>query len=430
MNVSRARWVFLRAYLLIVLLVTVVGLGLEWLLEQRHVEKIGDRETALISGTFNYIETLNIPQEAQRLPEIEQLLADSLNLPVRFHPADDFRQLGNQYTQLKAGQVLRLYDAGDEAVFYRLLDQGRWVVALGPAPSIVGDRNPWVVPVFYVLIALAVFLWLRPLMRDLDVLQHAALAFGEQDFSTRVSIPASSWLAPLGGAFNSMAVRIQWLIQSHRELTHAVSHELRTPLARLRFSLEMLGQSDGESRRRHCNSMNQDVEELNMLIDEMLSYAELDQEHLQPRLEPLDVTSWLYDFVEHYNQISDGLRVVLSFQGESRIVLADARLIKRALDNLLGNAQRYAHNSIEIKLSFSMTHCTVRVLDDGPGIPLDKRSAALSAFTRLEPLHGAVSHGFGLGLAIVKRIMDLHNGEVLLNTNANGGADIGLHWPL
>lgn len=426
---TRARWVFLRAYLLFVLLITVVGFGLEQLLENRQTDLLETRENALLAGSFIFVQSLSIPDDQVARRTLEQQLSQQLQLPARLFAASDFEPLANLQPSLNREEIFRLYNENDEVVFYQPLGTGDWVLALGPAPDIANTMARWVVPLFYSAIALAVFIGIRPLMRDLDSLQQAATAFGEQDFSTRVSVPASSWLAPLGEAFNAMAVRIQWLLQSHRELTHAVSHELRTPLARIRFSLEMLS-AEPQSNQRHKDSINQDVEELNVLIEEMLSYAELDQTHLNPKLEPADMTTWLYQYIDHYNQSNGGIRVALKMNGSRGDVLADKRLIKRALDNLLGNAQRYAKDEICVRLELSENHCVIRVCDDGPGIPPEKRTAALSAFTRLEPAGGGVTHGFGLGLAIVKRIMDLHGGEVVLQNRKSGGAEIGLCWPL
>lgn len=426
---SGARWIFLRAYLLVALLVVVTGLGLEQLLENRDVQALAERESALLRGGFVYAATLPVPSTEQARALLAQSLSAELQLPARIVPLSDFQQLGKGFDDLQAGEILRLFSDGDRAIFYRVLVPDQWVLALGPAPGLGTDQMHWVVPVFYGCIALAVFLWIRPLMRDLEVLQQSALSFGRQDFSTRVTIPSRSWLAPLGDAFNTMAVRIQWLLQSHRELTHAVSHELRTPLARLRFSLEMLHIDGRGDSARHKNSMNRDIEELNTLIDEMLSYAELDQEHLCAKSEPLELSSWLETYVSAYNQATTGIAVSLALPKAKTVALADSRLLQRALDNLVGNAQRYAGGSILVRLSSCDFFCQIQVEDDGPGIPLEKRAAVMSAFTRLEPEQGGVSHGFGLGLAIVKRVMDLHAGEVIIETSAKGGAQIALRWP-
>ncbi len=427
---SRVRWVFLRAYLLVAALVLVTGLGLEALLAERDQQALAQREAALLEGAFRYAEIVRDQSGPIDNAAFSQRLTRDLTLPAALFPLADFQALEARYAQLAAGETLQLYDTEDRPVFYRRLAASPWVLALGPAPGLENERAKWVVPLFYAFIALAVYLWIRPLTKDLEALQNAAQAFGRQDFGSRASLPAGSWLRPLADAFNSMAQRIQWLLQSHRELTHAVSHELRTPLARLRFSLEMLGNAEEADRERFRSSMNRDIEELNQLAEEMLGYAELEQGNLSGQLQPFEVAAWLQTYVEYYNEHSPGIALTLgTLPPASAVVAADERLLGRALDNLVGNAQRFARSRITLRAQLSQGTCSVHVVDDGPGIPPDKRQAVLSAYVRLAPDEARERQGFGLGLAIVNRIMAMHRGEVIIADAESGGADISLRWP-
>lgn len=428
MPMNRSRWFFLRAYLLVVLLVVVVGYFLEALLLQRHQQALQDREMGLVQGAFLYAEQVQLSRPSLTRAQLEEQLNRKLALPATVHLLQDFAAVEHEHAQLAGGAIIQLYDVTDQPLFYRRLAQSNRVLALGPAQEIVNDRARWVVPLFYGLIALAVFLWIRPLMRDLDALQRAAQAFGTQDFATRTDLPRGSWLLPLGEAFNSMAQRIQWLLQSHRELTHAVSHELRTPLARLRFSLEMLARDDDTERARRVFAMNEDIDELNALAEEMLGYAELEQGNLVAQIAPLD-RGWLAQYVDYQNGHQPRVPLTLIFEPEPATVCADERLLRRALDNLVGNAQRFAQQRIEVGLRVEDGRCLLTVADDGPGIPPDQREAVLSAYVRLGKASGEGRTGFGLGLAIVKRIMDLHSGAIEIDGVRSGGALFTLSWP-
>ncbi len=337
--------------------------------------------------------------------------------------------MGDQYAQLASGSTVLLYDTQDRAVFYRRLAQSPWVMALGPAPGLDNERAKWVVPLFYAFIALAVYLWIRPLTRDLEQLQDAARAFGEQDFSSRVSLPQGSWLSPLAEAFNSMAQRIEWLLQSHRELTHAVSHELRTPLARLRFGLEMLGTASEADRERFGEAMARDIEELNDLVEEMLGYAELEQGNLTPQLAAIELQAWLADYAAYHNEHTPGIPISVEPLPGPTTVSGDERLLARALDNLVGNARRFARSRITLRAIARDGRCELHVVDDGPGIPEAQREAVLSAYMRLGQDDETGRKGFGLGLAIVKRIAELHRGAIVIADAPGGGADISLRFP-
>ncbi|MFT5332985.1 MAG: signal transduction histidine kinase [Halioglobus sp.] len=423
-------WKFLRAYLVIASLVLLTGLALERVLEYYHVEGSSQENNTLTLGSFRYAQTLIPMLETQTVKEVESYLATELEQPASLHQLGDFSTLPQQYQQLQDLKIVTFYDEEDLPIVYRRLDNTDWVLALGPNEKAVGENARWIVPVFYTLLAFAVFVWIRPLSRDLSSLQRSAAAFGDQDFSNRVDIPGSSWLAPLGIAFNSMAQRIQSLMRSHQELTQAVSHELRTPLARIRFSLEMIDSEDSEQRKRHRQSIGNDVEELNTLIEEMLAYAELDQHNLIPKLEPLDLGTWLKSYVDNYASTRQNLSISLHSVESRDSILADSHLIKRSLDNLIGNAMRYANSAIAIQAEIVDGYCEIHVRDDGPGIPELERSAALQPYSRLQSPAGNPSPGFGLGLAIVQRAMQLHLGELAIGTASQGGADMCLRWPV
>ncbi|CAA0081470.1 Sensor protein RstB [Halioglobus japonicus] len=427
---TRARWIFLRAYLLVASLVVVTGLGLEALLVERDHQALIQREAALIEGAFLYSETLLDSTAAVDTVDLGQRLEQELALPSKLYRVEDFAVLEEGYEQLAAGETVQMYDTDDRPVFYRRLNNSPWVLALGPAPALDNERAKWVVPLFYALIAVAVYLWIRPLTKDLELLRESAQAFGQQDFSSRVSLPQGSWLAPLADAFNSMAQRIQWLLQSHRELTHAVSHELRTPLARLRFSLEMLAGAEAADRQRFRDAMNRDIEELNALVEEMLGYAELEQDNLTPQLEPLHLASWLTAYADYYNSHAPAITLTVASLPKGCIIPADERMLTRALDNLVGNAQRFARSRIQLNARVADGVCHLHVLDDGPGIPQEQREAVLSAYVRLGDNGNETRKGFGLGLAIVKRIVELHRGDVTIAEAAGGGADISMDIPL
>ena len=426
----RATWIFFRAYLLIALLVVVTGISLEFLLEKRETEAVQERESSLLLGDFLLAEIILAETDGEQLAFQAQGVSSQLGIPAAMHALSDFQGLGPRFEQLQAGEIIYLYNDDDQAIFYRRQLRGEWVLALGPLPGVHNERSQWVVPLFYSLLALAVFFWIRPLSRDLDTLQKSARALGEQDFTTRAAITDRSWLSPLGQAFNSMAQRIQHLLQSHRDLSHAVSHELRTPLARIRFSLEMLEGANTDDRRRHTHSMKADVEELNTLIDEMLSYAELDQENITPKKQTLDIATWLADYGQNYSMTGHSLALnVGTLPPPGQGILVDERMLTRALDNLVSNALRYAKSTVELSALFSDGSCQLSVRDDGPGIPDEEHEAVLAAYTRLAPVEGEVRRGFGLGLAIVNRIMELHGGQVVIGATPTGGADISLRWP-
>jgi signal transduction histidine kinase len=221
-----------------------------------------------------------------------------------------------------------------------------------------------------------------------------------------------------------MADRIEYLVSAHRDLTNAVSHELRTPLARFKFSLEILARSNDETKRQqYLNNMKADVAELEQLIDEMLSYARLSEQNLLMRLVDVDLRQWLQQELTAY--ANEPVRVTCSFAIQPSN--ADYRstfnpeLMARALHNVVRNGLRYARSIINVHAQLNSASVTIRICDDGPGIPADMHEKIFEPFSRLETSRDKASGGYGLGLAIAARILQRHQGKVsVTNCEPNG----------
>ena len=121
-------------------------------------------------------------------------------------------------------------------------------------------------------VALATYLQVSPLQRRLKQLDRAVSQLGSGDLGAYANIEGNDAIGQVAATFNGMTAHIRRLIESQREMTRAVSHELRTPVARLRFGLEMLADIESaDLRREKLNALDHDIEQLDQLIDEILT---------------------------------------------------------------------------------------------------------------------------------------------------------------
>jgi signal transduction histidine kinase len=308
------------------------------------------------------------------------------------------------------------------------------VLALGPLPVHQQETlfETVVIAAYYALIALLVFLWIRPFYRDLSLLRSAAAEFGKQDFSTRVDLSPKSSILPVAQSFNAMAARIEYLVSAHRELTNAVSHELRTPLARFKFSLEILTRiNDAAKQQDYLNNMKVDVAELECLIDEMLTYAHLTEQNLLLNLVELDLRTWLQQELAVYANLD--ILVTCSFSnqpsaGDFRTAL-NPELMARAIHNIIRNGLRYAFSTINVHVNLNADTVCIRICDDGPGIPPSMHEKIFEPFSRLETSRDKESGGYGLGLAIASRIVQRHEGTIKVSNCEPKGVCFVLQWP-
>jgi len=137
--------------------------------------------------------------------------------------------------------------------------------------------------------------------------------------------------------------------------------------------------------------------------------------------------------VEEQRQIREGINIECRIDKASeRWALADMepRYIHRAIQNLVGNAARYADSRVVVNCQLDENTCRIDVEDDGPGIPEQDWEKVFTAFARLDDSRTRTSGGYGLGLSIVRRILYWHGGQAFLGRSDElGGARFSLVWP-
>lgn len=302
------------------------------------------------------------------------------------------------------------------------------VLSIGPVPVPRENFYVRVIPaLFYLGIALLVFWWLRPLLRDLDILTESTRAFAADYRETSPTAPNVSSLKELAENYDDMATRLRSLIEGQRDLTNALSHEVRTPLSRIRFALAVLKGQDDKYPEPELVAIEGDVQEIDHLIATMLNYARLGQQESELYFESVPVAAWLGSVVDKAKLPTCSLELA-SIPVDATLWL-DSRLAALAVSNLIVNACRHAGSTVQISFCSDGQYDSIRVDDDGPGIPPADRHAVLQAFTRLDHSRNRETGGFGLGLAIVARVMALHGGRVAIDDSARlGGASIVLSW--
>ncbi len=437
MNSPHTSFLFLRSYLLIaagfLIIAVVLDSLLLWLLpsgEQGNTERYAPQ--------FAMIELLLMEsgaepdQVANRFDTLRSELDSALSMPVALYDPADMGDQSAFFAALDNGRITSYRDGESREILYKMLPATGQVVALGPLPAeppSVAFIESTVIISYYALVALLLFLWIRPFYRDLSSLRYAASQFGRDDFKTRVSVSENSSIFPVAHSFNRMAERIQYLVTAHRELTNAVAHELRTPLARFKFAMEMVPKIKDELRlAEHLDAMKTDVQELEGLIDEMLTYAKLSEDNLQLQLQAIRIAPWLERQLAQYADSAVPVHLQSTTDPTCEVHF-NSDLLARALHNIVRNCLRYAETAVVVSYSVENETTYIFVRDDGPGIPEEHHESIFEPFARLDTSRDRQSGGYGLGLAIARRILQRHGGDVRVDTHQTRGAGFILSWP-
>ncbi len=424
---------FISLYLSVTLGLLLIGWSSEqvWRYLQSSSNNDIEQIAKLASTVPKLLESGNVSKS-----QIEQLISANITVVDLI----DISWQQEQLIQLQQEKAVLTYNAKDQLeinILYRQKLSGldnqitNRVIQIGPI-NFSSEDNPIksiILISSYLLLAGFIALWTWPLWRDLLKLQKATNQFSQGNFTGEIIVSPSSVISPLIHSFKSMASQISRLIDEQKQMTNAVSHDLRTPLSRLKFSLAML-----DKNQEHIPEMKQDVNELEKLIDEMLSYNRLESERHSLTVNQVDISQLLLNQIEKLKRNITNSENVRQKQFELVVDdkltwLCDGHLIERATQNLITNAIRYGNFQIKITAKTNNEQLIISIEDDGLGIKQQDYNTVFKAFTRLDESRNKSKGGFGLGLAIVQRIAQWHQGECKLTKSTLGGAKFTLRIP-
>ncbi|WP_299490804.1 ATP-binding protein [uncultured Shewanella sp.] len=284
---------------------------------------------------------------------------------------------------------------------------------------------------FYLSIVLISFLCVWPLLKDLKTLNTAAKQLNMAQWNTRVTASKNSQIYDLSNIFNKMANHISHLIDNQTHLLNAVSHEIRTPLSRLKFALALILQYAKPhipNQKQLVENTNQDIDEIEALLEELLSYTSLDPQFQQPKLEPVEINQLVEKTIKRLQTHQKKIITFIPLEVQTQVTI-NAILIDRALQNLITNAQKFGDQSVIVEINKDSKAVEISVTDDGEGIAISEQEKIFEPFYRSQQQKQYGPRGYGLGLAIVKRIMNKHQGSATLESS-QGKTTFSLHLPL
>lgn len=380
----------------------VIGTGLDRTAYRRIPGEDRAVEFVIIGIQTNHLQWANLPGS--------EALAEG-PVPDPLTPLEEARL---RYRPLVRGDGLVWRDPSGTAVAVPTLPGLHGVRWLGATLTLIG-------------LAVATLASLWPVRRQLLALSQGAARLRDGDLSARVPVDPRrpGAVGAVSVQFNAMADRVQDLIESHEELMRSASHELQTPLSRLMFSIEALEDEPPEHQPEILAGMRTTVEEMRVLANEILQFNRLaaGEEHLIERA-PVDVAELAEDIALGV----EGCSVRDAPEGAVE-VRGDARLLYRALRNLVENAVAYADAPI-LRIERTESEVQVHVDDAGPGVPEAERERIFEPFHRVEGSRARATGGTGLGLAIVRRVAERHGGSATCSESPEGGARFTLRLPV
>ena len=410
------RGLYGRAALILLLPIISLQILVSVVFIQRHYDGVTRRMTQSVSGEITLILDSPAVQQAALSDALGFTLLTSDTQPT----SDDYGFLDfsgrAMIATLRADfDDLRAVDLSNDNVVVVWFDRSgvngisfqRWrVTASNPHQLIV------IMMVMGTFLTFVAYSFLRNQLRPIKRLAHASSEYGKGRI-VPYSPGGANEVRAAGTAFLDMRARIERQTQARTMMLSGISHDLRTPLTRLRLGLSMVEDAEAEP-------MVRDVEDMERLIEAFLEYGRADAGDAAELVDLADIVSRVVDDAVRGGQNVTLLPIDPSLDDVS--VPLRPLAVRRALENLIGNALRYGGTLAQVSVALTDRTFRITVEDNGPGIPADKREEAMRPFTRLDPARNQnTGTGVGLGLAIVADIARLHGGVLRLSESPTLG---------
>lgn len=431
------RTLFGRSLLIMVTPVLLLQVIAAYIFFDRHWSKMTERLAYAVAGEIAVI-SMRVEEHPDHdtLRILSAAASQNLGLLISYHP-------GEQISVSEQGHVSRsivtrkLAAALQEQVrrpYYIGVDvDEKWVdIRIALKDGVLNIATPqrrlfsstgyifllWMIGSSIILLAISV-LFMRNQIRPIRRLAIAAERIGKgRDLPASFKPEGAREIRQASSAFINMHDRIKRQMAQRTAMLAGVSHDLRTPLTRLKLQVAMLGSSPD------AEAMKSDINDMERMLNAYLDFVRGEGGEAATRTD-------LAEMIERLAQTlrRAGADITVTFVGDLSVSLR-ALAFERCLNNIIGNAKKFATSIAVIVRRVDEETIEVIVDDNGPGISADQLDEVFKPFVRVEKSRNSTTGGVGLGLSIAQDIVHSHGGQIVLESSPMGGLRVIIRLPV
>lgn len=428
-----------RSLLILIIPILLIQIITIFVFFDRHWSKMTDRLAFGVAGEIRLMADAieRTPDNPERVELISGHAAKALQILISYNPDEVLKDpqtlqssglwqslvaytLADQLTA-NLGRPFRIDADVQEKWFEISVQLGKGVMHVSVPERRVYSASGYIFLIWMFSISMALMmlaiLFMRGQIRPIRKLAMAAERFGRGQDSPSFKPEGAHEVRQAAEAFIEMRKRIKRQIEQRTLMLAGVSHDLRTPLTRLKLELSM------EGDRPSIREMKRDVEDMERMIAGYLDFVRGEGEEDAVRI---DLIPLLRRSAETARR--QGKPVDLTAPETLEMTLKPLAF-QRALDNLIGNAVRYAP-ALWITAEQEEGSVLIRIEDNGPGIPEALYEEVFKPFTRVDASRNADTGGVGLGLPIAMDIVHGHGGKIRLEKSPHGGLAVLITLPV
>ncbi|WEK53206.1 MAG: HAMP domain-containing sensor histidine kinase [Candidatus Cohnella colombiensis] len=281
--------------------------------------------------------------------------------------------------------------------------------------------------------SLLILLSVRYIVRPIQHMTKATRRMAKGDFSIHLKTKRQDELGQLTISFNQMAHELGMLEKIRRQFVSDVSHEIQSPLTSIKGFTQALKSKklDEESRLRLLNIIEEESNRLSRLSENLLQLSSLEYEHLQLNLRKFRLDEQIRKVIIYLEPqwSAKGLDIELDLK-EIQLTADEDKLIQ-VWANLIGNSIKFTdyNGSIHIAGKETARGVEIAITDNGQGIAEEEIHNIFKPFYKVDKSREGSTNGNGIGLSIVKRIVDLHHGDIQVESIDQEGTTFTVFLP-
>jgi len=208
-----------------------------------------------------------------------------------------------------------------------------------------------------------------------------------------------------------------------------VAHDIRTPVSLIQLLVKQL--ANQENVEKSIELIQRNTENLNEYVTQLLDFQKIDKKQLKLSVSKVDLKDCLTKIINNFTPIIQSKNLNLVLEVKHIPVWFDQGKMSRIFYNLISNAIKYSNEGGEIKIKAYLSDKTLKIdfIDNGIGVPEKQKELIFNRFTRGTNVTNKGIPGTGIGLMLSKKIVELHGGKILLESQENVGSKFTVILP-
>ncbi|MEH7524810.1 HAMP domain-containing sensor histidine kinase, partial [Bacillus sp. JJ1503] len=290
----------------------------------------------------------------------------------------------------------------------------------------------WLVVGMVVFTILLVLISTKYLIKPISKLNTATSLIAEGDFGIKLNINRQDEIGDLAASFQTMAGKLEKVNDARKEFISNISHDIQSPLSNIKGYLKLLKSAESTAQHKeYFDVVDSEVNRLSYLTKQLLLLSSLDSQKDLLDKKDFNLSEQLKTVIRQYQWILSEKGLMISYSLPDAYLHGDHTLLYSVWENLLTNAIKYSEEDSEINITLNdqPDWIVISFKDHGIGLHSEEVERIYDRFYRADTSRTRTIEGTGLGLSIVQSILEIHDGEIKVESKKGEGSVFTVKLP-